>query len=66
MNHPSGVGDAVLSIKIATRVLAFIKDYRATGLRRVDFIKLLAGIYSPPSGDAIGVIGRIIYPGYSL
>ena len=65
LNHPSGVDAARLSIKIAARVLAFIKDYRATGLRRVDFITLLAGIYSPPSGDAIGVIGRINYPGYT-
>ena len=29
VKHPSGIGDAVYLIKIATEVLVFIKDYRA-------------------------------------
>ena len=45
MKHPSGDGDAVYQfvIKIAARVLVFIKCYRAQVRGVVIFITLLAG-----------------------
>ena len=45
MKHPSGDGDAVYQfvIKIAARVLVFIKCYRARVRGVVIFIMLLAG-----------------------
>ena len=44
----------------------FIKDYQAQVLRRGVYLHVAGWIYSLPSGDAIGVVGRIYHPGYSL
>ena len=69
MKHPSGDGDAVYQfvIKIAARVLVFIKCYRAHVRGVVIFITLLAGFVPLLQVCVHRVIGRIIiYPVYSL
>ena len=60
MKHPSGDGDAVLSIKIAARVLVFIKCYRAVVRGVVIFITLLAGFVPLLQVCVHRVIGRIV------
>ena len=44
----------------------FIENCRRLVLRRGVYLHVACWIYSPPSGDAIGVVGRIYHPGYSL
>ena len=66
MKHPSGDGDAVLSIKIAARVLVFIKCYRAQVRGVVIFTTLLAGFVPRLQVTFIDRYWEIIYPGYSL
>ena len=62
MKHPSGDGDAVYQfvIKIAARVLVFIKCYRAQVRGVVIFITLLAGFVPLLQVCVLRVIGRII------
>ena len=62
MKHPSGDGDAVYQfvIKIAARVLVFIKCYRARVRGVVIFITLLAGFVPLLQVCVHRVIGRII------
>ena len=57
---PSGVGDVVYPIKIATEVLVFIKDCRVLGLRRGDLHHVACWIRSSSSGCVLRVIGRIL------
>ena len=65
MKHPSGDGDAVLSIKIAARVLVFIKCYRAVVRGVVIFITLLAGFVPLLQVAFVALLGEFL-PGYSL
>ena len=62
MKLPSGDGDAVYQfvIKIAARVLVFIKCYRARVRGVVIFITLLAGFVPLLQVCVHRVIGRII------
>ena len=68
MKLPSGDGDAAYQfvIKIAARVLVFIKDYQAQVLRRIVYQYVACWIYSPPSGDVHRRYWKDFYPGYSL
>ena len=68
MKHPSGDGDAVYQfvIKIAARVLVFIKCYRARVRGVVIFVTLLAGFVPLLQVCVHRVIGRIITLAVSL
>jgi hypothetical protein len=59
--HPSGeTALPCYQIKIAARVLVFIKNYPGSGLRRGDLHHVACWIRSSSSGDVLRVIGRFL------
>ena len=66
MKHPSGDGVAVLFYIDCREGSCDHQGLSGSGLRRGDLHHVACWIYSPPSGDAVGVVGRIYRPGYSL
>jgi hypothetical protein len=64
--HPSGGTALPLSIIFAAKVLVFIKDCLALGLRRSFIDPLLAGFVPSSAGCVYRVVGRIYYSRVSL